>query len=103
MKRLHRILACGSWMYRSLEFAAPSRAPVAARMAASFAIPFIAPFAALLAISRDSVAFMWPTDNLVRRNEQGLTKAAKSTKISYMNCLDIRIALIISTIHRMVG
>jgi hypothetical protein len=33
----------------------------------------------------------------------GLTKRADSTKIDYMNCLDIRIALIISIIHRMVG
>jgi hypothetical protein len=32
-----------------------------------------------------------------------LTTSVKSTKIDCMNCLDIRIALIISTIHRMVG
>jgi hypothetical protein len=37
------------------------------------------------------------------RAPQGLTKPAKSTKIADMNCLDIRIALIISIIHRMVG
>jgi hypothetical protein len=36
-------------------------------------------------------------------NRQGLTKRPKSTKIGHMNCLDIRIALIISIIHRMVG
>jgi hypothetical protein len=36
-------------------------------------------------------------------NRQGLTKRLKSTKIERMNCLDIRIALIISIIHRMVG
>jgi hypothetical protein len=34
---------------------------------------------------------------------EGLTKLANSTKIAAMNCLDIRIALIISIIHRMVG
>jgi len=34
---------------------------------------------------------------------EGLTKPANSSKIAAMNCLDIRIALIISIIHRMVG
>jgi len=38
-----------------------------------------------------------------RCNQQGLTKRLKSTKIERVNCLDIRIALIISIIHRMVG
>jgi hypothetical protein len=38
-----------------------------------------------------------------RITRQGLTKRPKSTKIGHMNCLDIRIALIISIIHRMVG
>jgi hypothetical protein len=36
-------------------------------------------------------------------NQRGLTKRFKSTKIQRMNCLHIRIALIISIIHRMVG
>jgi hypothetical protein len=44
-----------------------------------------------------------PPAGLARSGDKGLTKAAKSTKIVRMNCLDIRIALIISTIHRMVG
>jgi len=43
------------------------------------------------------------TVDVVRYDEQGLTKAVKSTIIVRMSCLDIRIALIISTIHRMVG
>ncbi|AXL50995.1 hypothetical protein DSC91_003442 [Paraburkholderia caffeinilytica] len=51
---------------------------------------------------------MQPAGDDARQNEQGcdqegLTKPVKSTKIERMNCLDIRIALIISTIHRMVG
>ena len=49
----------------------------------------------------------FPTIRTARRsahcNQQGLTKRTKSTKIGHMNCLDIRIALIISIIHRMVG
>ncbi|WP_208524386.1 hypothetical protein, partial [Paraburkholderia tuberum] len=39
----------------------------------------------------------------LRGDARRLTKLAESTKIADMNCLDIRIALIISIIHRMVG
>jgi hypothetical protein len=46
---------------------------------------------------------MQSAQTCAHRNQQGLTKRLKSTKIERMNCLDIRIALIISIIHRMVG
>jgi hypothetical protein len=52
---------------------------------------------------RGAAALARPLVHAARCNEQGLTKPVKSTKIERMNCLDIRIALIISTIHRMVG
>jgi hypothetical protein len=42
-------------------------------------------------------------DHEARHREQGLTKPTNSTKIDRMNCPNIRIALIISIIHRMVG
>jgi len=52
---------------------------------------------------RVRIAVIRPARGGVHCNRQGLTKRVKSTKIERMNCLDIRIALIISIIHRMVG